>query len=89
MLATDPEAFDCETCPTAQALGSLDEPNREAWRIFRLLASRFLVDLHAGGHVLDRLTADLDVEQFEDLMQRLRILYDVLCPVPQRPATES
>ena len=72
----------------ARALEGLLAENAEAWRIFRLLATRLLVDLGAGNTALDRLTADLDVEQFEDLMQRLALIYDVLYPAPM-PAKES
>jgi hypothetical protein len=66
-------------------LTGLAPENAEAWRIYRLVASRFAADLHAGGVVLERITADLDPEAFEDLIQRLRILYEVLCP----PTTPS
>ncbi len=84
-LETDGEQYDCETCPVADHLQGLWPENAEAWRIYRLLASRFLVDLHAGGAALTKLTADLDEEPFEDLMQRLAIIYDVLCPPVMAP----
>jgi hypothetical protein len=33
--------------------------------------------------VLERLTADLDPDDFADLWRRLVILYDTICPPPE------
>ena len=62
------------------AIEDLDAENLRAWRLLRSLMTRFMVDAQMLPSVLMRLTADDDVEEFEDLMTRLSILYDVQCP---------
>jgi hypothetical protein len=68
----------------AQSLGSLDEDNQRAWTIFQRLQSRFLLDHHASSVALDRLTRDLSHADCADLFDRLRVLYDIVCPPPER-----
>lgn len=78
----DPAAFDCDTCDVADALAGLDGQNREAWRLYRQVVTRLGGDLHAGGLVLDRLTRDMDPDDFADLWQRLTVLYNAINPPP-------
>lgn len=61
---------------------SLFPENARAWLIFHQTATRFLADVSAGGCALERLTADVGQEEFSDLIERLALLYDVLCPPP-------
>lgn len=81
LVAQEAEAFDCETCPLAAQLAALDDDNQEAWALYRACCNRFLVDTHAVGVALARLTAEDDPETFAQKAERLRILYDTLQPV--------
>lgn len=80
----DADAFECETCPVAEALASLDGPNRRAWQLYNTVVTRLAADLHAGGVVLDRLTRELDPDDFEDCWGRLTMLYHAINPVKRR-----
>lgn len=80
-VADDPELYQCETCPLRIAQAQLFPENVTAWWLYTQVATRFLVDLHAGGLALERLTADQSSEEFSDLLERLTLLYDVVCPV--------
>jgi hypothetical protein len=67
----------------AAALEGLWPENAEAWRIFHQVVSRFTHDLQAGGEALRRLTAGVtDVDDYEDLLARLALIYDLLYPPP-------
>jgi hypothetical protein len=79
----DPDLYDCQRCPVADALTGLDDENLEAWRLYHTLASRFLVDAQAVGAVFSRLTADQSPEQLADTCERMRVLYDTLQPPRQ------
>ncbi len=79
-VRTDPQEFDCRTCVVMERIGELDEENRSGWGLYRRLCNRLVNDLRAGSVVLDRLTADLDTEQFADQCERLRVIYDTLQP---------
>jgi hypothetical protein len=81
----DAEIFECETCGVAAALATLDADNRAAWNLYRKVITRLSSDLAAGGVVLDRLTQDLTVDDFDAMWRRLTILYDAICPPPARP----
>ena len=84
MLKDDPDLFDCATCPVREAWEGLDDANREAWAMFQRLMSRFVVDLGAGSAVFARMTADVPDEAYADLVARLTVLYDIVCP-PRTP----
>lgn len=84
-LTNEAELFDCETCAISRHLDVLDVDNRRAWDLAQVLFVRLIADTHALGPVLLRLTPDLDPEDFEQLMRRLTLMYDVLVP-PQRPS---
>jgi hypothetical protein len=84
VLATeDDDAFDCETCPVANAQATLDETNREAWSVYRRVCQRFPYDFHAAPLLLDRLTEHWPASEVVDLLDRLALMYDVLNP-PRR-----
>lgn len=68
----------------ASALAGLDEPNREAWALYRQVVTQLAADLHAGGVVLERLTRDLSPSEFADMWRRVSLLYSTLNP-PTRP----
>lgn len=84
LLETESELFDCETCPVEAHLSIMDADNRRAWQLAHLLLTRFIADTHSFGPALARLTADLDEDDFADLLRRMTIIYDVLVPAPQR-----
>jgi hypothetical protein len=69
----------------ADALATLDEDaeNVRAWRLYHRVATRFVADTHSGSIVLKNLTADLSPEDFEDVVERLALLYDTLSPPPE------
>lgn len=80
MVTQEAEQFDCGTCEVAQRMTGLDAENRAAWALYRACCNRFAVDLQAGAVVLDRLTTDMDADEFADTMERLRVIYDTLQP---------
>jgi hypothetical protein len=84
----DPEIFDCEECPVAAALATLDTDNRAAWNLYRKVITRLSADLAAGGVVLDRLTRDLGSDDFDATWRRLMILYEAICPPAPPPPQE-
>lgn len=84
-LEEDAEAYSrCDTCVFAERLEGLCQENRDAWALFRQAVNRFTMDTHTVPLVLHRLTADRDGLAFEDMTERLALLYDVLCPPPKR-----
>lgn len=72
--------FDCEQCVVSQALEDLWPENAAAWRLFHQLATRFVVDASLGAEVFRTLTAELSVDEIEDLLDRLAIIYDIVMP---------
>jgi uncharacterized protein (UPF0276 family) len=89
-VEADCEAYDCEACPVADALADLhdDAENERAWRLFHRAITRFSMDTGAVVVLLERLTKDLDAEEFSELMARFAIFYEAVCP-PQRPGEEG
>lgn len=80
-LEDDPDVCeDCNECPVAHWIDTLDAPNREAWRLYRQVVTRFTVDAQAIPLVLSRITADYDVDSFTELLDRFAVLHDVMCP---------
>jgi hypothetical protein len=84
------DIYDCANCPVADALSDLhDDPaNAEAWELFKRTMSRFTVDTHTVGLVLDRLDTDITAQTFPDLVERFAIIYDALHP-PQKDVNGS
>ena len=80
LIDSDPQEFDCATCDVADRLRGLDEPNTQAWELYRRCCNRFTSDLQAGGVVLGRLTQEMDADTFIDQMDRLQVIYDVIQP---------
>jgi hypothetical protein len=84
------DVYNCELCPVADALADLhaDAANAEAWELFKRTMSRFTVDTHTVGLVLDRLDTDITAQTFPDLVERFAIIYDALHP-PQKDVNGS
>lgn len=61
-----------------------DQKNADAYRIFQQTVNRFTVDTHTAPAILGRLTEHLAPEDYGELVDRLGLLYDVLCPAPER-----
>jgi hypothetical protein len=68
-----------------EQLTGLDADNQQAWDIYRACCNRFTQDLGAGAVVLERLTQDMAVEDFVDVTERLRVVYDILAPRKEPP----
>lgn len=67
-----------------------DDPmNARALTVFSQVATRFCADTHSGGAVLAKLMADDSAEDVEDLMARVTVLYDTLCPPPKRKTDDG
>lgn len=80
-LESDPEQYDCETCAVQASLLALRTENREAWRIYEQLISRFTFDTHSVGVLLERVLRDREAEEAVDLVARLALIYDEVVPV--------
>ncbi len=79
-LEQEPELYQCETCPVADAQGQLWTENAEAWGVFQRLAQRFVIDTHLGPSVFAALTADAEPDAVVDLVERLGVMYDIVAP---------
>lgn len=85
----DAGLVNCERCPVRLRLSELDAENHDAWARYRhLTGHRLTWDDYAGkpsdwwlAHVL----RDVDADDLDDLMARLRVLHDTFLP----PKTES
>lgn len=64
----------------SKALQELDDDNTEAWNLFQTACDRFGIETQTVALRLERATAGLSPEQFEDVMARLSILYDAFYP---------
>ena len=82
--AADAETYVCETCPVADALAALDDDaaNREAWAVFHRCVTRFTVDAHLAAVALSAAVKDWETDDVLDLIDRLGILYNAICPPP-------
>lgn len=80
MLATDPEAFDCDGCAVREALDGLNAENAEAWEMFHRLASRFLVDAQLISTAFQQLMVGRDAADVLDVLERLEVIYDIVQP---------
>lgn len=79
-LALEPELFDCDACPFIAAVEQLEPSNAEAWRLFQRLATRFVVDAQLVPELFRRLTEDYAADDFDDLTERLSLIYDLVMP---------
>ena len=87
-LEFEGESFDCETCAVATHLASLDADNRRAWDLSQTLLTRLVADTHAFGPLLVQLAGNVDADEFEALLRRITLIYDVLVPAPSAPRSE-
>jgi hypothetical protein len=62
---------------------TLDAENRDAWRIYGQLCSRFAVDFGVAPDLLRALVDGWSPDDVVELMERLTVMYDVLSPAPQ------
>lgn len=76
----DPEQFQCDECPVFEALAGLDSFNRHVWALYKQIVTRFAADLHMGSAMLDRLTRDLNDDDYAETLRRLIVLYNALNP---------
>lgn len=79
-MSSEPDQFDCDSCEVATHLDTLDDDNREAWALYRACCNRFLADTQTIPVLLAKRTEDLDSEAFEELAERLRVIYDIVQP---------
>lgn len=56
----------------------------DAWTVFQQVFNRMTVDTHIAGVVIEKVAAERAPDDFLDLLDRLVLLYDVLCPPPER-----
>ena len=72
--------FDCATCRMAQAQSVLRPENAEAWAIFQMMARRFVMEFQIGPEVLRQCVRDADPMDVVDLIERLSLIFDAVCP---------
>lgn len=82
-LKTDPQEFNCDTCTVSKAFAAVTPENARAWHLFHLIYSRFAVETHSSGFILERMLAGLNQQEYSATVQRLGVLYDVFYP-PRR-----
>lgn len=64
----------------ARQQASLDRANGEAWGLFGRLQNRFAVDYRLMPDLFRAHIAGWPAEDVVDVLERLTIIYDVLCP---------
>jgi hypothetical protein len=81
----DPELYDCDECPVADALHDLDGDPKcaEAWSIFRKCVNRFTVETHCVPTALAAATAGKEPDDVMDLLERCELMFDILHPPPE------
>ncbi len=52
--------------------------------MFQRVAARFVVDAGLAGDVFRRLTTDHDDAEAVDLVERLGVIYDLVCPTKKQ-----
>jgi hypothetical protein len=72
--------YQCQGCLVGEAIDGLSPENLRSWELFQRVCSRFVVETRSVGVVLSRLLTSEDEEDFEDMVARLAILYDVHYP---------
>lgn len=80
VLEQESEAFDCETCPLAQAQQHLSPENAEAWRLFNLCGARVSVQWNLSGWILQRACERWTVDETMDVIERLDVILAELAP---------
>ena len=66
----------------AEAVDGLDAENLTAWRVYHQTVSRFSHEMRTAAMTLDRLTRDMEGEDFVELTDRLALIFDYLNPPP-------
>jgi hypothetical protein len=88
-IEQDPDVYTrCDECGVAGQIDGLCAENLAAWRQYREAVTRFAVDTQTVALVIQRCTADLDRDEFADLMERFAVLYNALCPPRQQKTSE-
>lgn len=80
LVEEEPDLYNCDECRLLSQMHELDGENQQAWSLYRSCCNRFTQDLGAGALLLDRLTQDLGAEEFSELTERLRLIYDIVSP---------
>lgn len=75
--------FDCTRCERRAWLDRLDDANRDAWEVWLSMGTRLVKEFGLGPLLLARACEGRASEDVDDLVARLSVLYDTLCPVPQ------
>lgn len=81
LLDTEPDAFDCSKCERRIKRDALDDDNLHAWRLWLTVGTRFVKDFGAAPQVLARVMEGMDADDVDELLARLSVIYDTLCPV--------
>lgn len=79
-MASDPDAFNCDTCPVRQKQEALDAPTRRALGIWATVGRRFVLEHGLAPWVLTPLTRGWTDDDKADLIDRLAMIYDTLVP---------
>lgn len=79
-LKADPGRYDCTRCALKAQTQQLWRVNADAWRIYRLLCSRFVALSTLRGPLFERLTEGWPAEDVIDLVQRLDVIVNLLEP---------
>lgn len=87
LLETEPDAFDCATCERRIKTEALDEDNRDAWALWQTMGTRFVKEFGIGATVLAWRCEGRAPDDIDDLIARLSVIYDALCPVAQTPTS--
>ncbi len=73
--------IDCESCPVQAQLAGLDRANADAWAKYRhLTGHRVVWDARAGNWWFGHVFRDVDPDDLDEVMARVRVLYDAFQP---------
>lgn len=80
-MASEPEVFDCETCEFRCRVDGLDAENAKAWQVYsRLTSHRWVWDTQCGPWWVARVFDGWDVDDLDEMMTRVSVIYDALHP---------
>jgi hypothetical protein len=79
-LRYEADLFDCERCPVAKARAEVWPENLDAWQTFKRIASRIVIETQLGSEVFRKLTEDRTADEVHDLLERLDMIHEMVCP---------
>lgn len=86
LLESEPDAFDCSRCERRRLIEGLDDDNCAAWELWLRIGTRAVKDFGLGQFIVTRACEGLAPEDVDDLISRLSVIYDAVCPVtPAQP----